>query len=57
MDWIEEFSQKCSRCGVIHPEMKNLKIRKMYCQCGNVIDRDYNAALNIRAEGMRLLSA
>lgn len=50
-------SQKCSRCGVIHPEMKNLKIRKMYCQCGNVIDRDYNAALNIRAEGMRLLSA
>lgn len=50
-------SQICCRCGERHPEMKNLRIRRMYCRCGNTIDRDYNAALNIQAEGIRMLTA
>jgi putative transposase len=27
------------------------------CICGNVMDRDVNAAVNIREEGRRILSA
>ena len=36
--------------------MKDLKIRVMDCDCGLHIDRDQNAAINIRNEGLRLLS-
>lgn len=39
-------SKTCSQCGTIHP-MK-LSDRVMVCDCGNVLDRDLNAALNIR---------
>lgn len=49
-------SQICSCCGALHPEMKDLKIRVMDCDCGLHIDRDENAAINIRNEGLRLLS-
>ena len=48
-------SQICHNCGAPHPEMKNLSIRVMYCDCGYHIDRDQNAALNILQEGLRLL--
>lgn len=48
-------SQICHHCGKIHPEMKNLSIRVMDCGCGYHIDRDQNAALNIRDEGLRIL--
>ncbi|MGF6682385.1 transposase, partial [Aequitasia blattaphilus] len=27
------------------------------CECGNQLDRDVNAAINIREEGKRMLSA
>ena len=37
--------------------MKNLSIRKMRCDCGFVLDRDHNAALNIKNEGLRILRA
>ena len=39
-------SQTCSVCGKVH----NLKLkdREMICECGNHIDRDVNAAINIR---------
>lgn len=48
-------SQICHNCGTLHPEMIDLKIRTMDCDCGYHIDRDRNAALNILQEGLRLL--
>ncbi len=49
-------SQICHCCGTLHPEMKNLAIRKMTCDCGLTISRDQNAAINILNEGLRLLT-
>lgn len=44
-------SQKCSKCG--KTIRKTLAIRTHCCPfCGLVMDRDYNAALNIRTRGM-----
>lgn len=50
-------SQLCHACGTLHPEMKDLKIRTMSCDCGLVIGRDQNAAINILNEGLRILAA
>ena len=48
-------SQICSNCGGV--KKMPLKERTYVCpKCGFVIDRDYNAAINIREEGLRLLS-
>ena len=47
-------SQTCYRCG--HRQKIPLKQRIYDCPiCGNMIDRDYNAAINIRTEGLRML--
>ena len=40
-------SQICSKCGRIHSEMKDVSNRTLQCECGSVIDRDYNSALNL----------
>ena len=50
-------SQSCSGCGVKVP--KDLKDRWHSCACGCELDRDLNAAINIknRAEGMPVLKA
>ena len=48
-------SQLCSCCGTRHPEMKDLAIRIMKCDCGLTMGRDQNAAINIRREGLRSL--
>lgn len=48
-------SQICNCCGTVHTEMKDLSIRTMRCDCGFVLDRDHNAALNIKNEGLRIL--
>ena len=50
-------SQICNYCGAVHPEMKDLSIRTMRCDCGSVLDRDLNAAINIKKEGLRQLFA
>ena len=50
-------SQICHCCGKRHPEMKDLKIRTMRCECGCVMDRDRNAAMNIKKEGLRILNS
>ena len=49
-------SQICHCCGTLHPEMKDLTIRTMKCDCGLIISRDKNAAINILNEGLRLLT-
>jgi len=49
-------TQTCSHCGKIHPEMKNMNIRILRCDCDTIIDRDYNAAINLKKEGYRIFS-
>ena len=49
-------SQLCSCCG--NRQKLTLLVRTYICHsCGAVIDRDYNAAINIKNEGLRLLKA
>ena len=50
-------SKTCNHCGHINKQLK-LSDRQWICpKCGEVIERDYNAALNILDEGLRILSA
>lgn len=49
-------SQLCYACGKQHKEMKNLLARQFVCDCGYKNDRDTNASLNIKKEGLRLLT-
>ena len=50
-------SQLCHCCGARHPEMKDLSIRIMQCSCGLSMNRDQNAAINIKNEGLRILKS
>ena len=50
-------SQLCNNCGTLHPEMKDLIIRTIKCDCGLTISRGQNAAINIKKEGLRVLCA
>ena len=56
---IDQFfpsSQLCSNCGEINKQTKDLNYRTYECgKCGLVIDRDYNASLNILNEGLKIL--
>jgi len=40
-------SQDCSGCGKRHPEMRDLYIGTLRCECGTVLSRDRNAARNV----------
>jgi putative transposase len=51
---FEPTSKTCSECGQIH-DMPLAK-REMRCDCGNVADRDLNAARNILARGLDTLA-
>jgi putative transposase len=48
-------SKICSRCGQVH-QMK-LSDRWLSCSCGLEMDRDHNAAINIRKIGLKQLPA
>jgi putative transposase len=43
-------SQECSQCGTV--VKKGLSTRTHTCQCGCVLDRDHNAAINILSRGL-----
>lgn len=49
-------SKECIHCGYVHKELK-LDDREYVCPCcGYVMDRDYQAAMNIDMEGMRIFN-
>jgi len=47
-------SKMCHICGTINDNLQ-LSDREWDCECGEHHDRDYNAAINIRDEGKRIL--
>lgn len=50
-------SQLCSHCDHKNSDTKNLGVRQWTCpKCGAEHDRDVNAAINIKNEGMRILA-
>lgn len=50
---FEPTSRPCSTCGQLHD--MPLSVRTLECDCGNVMDRDLNAARNILARGLDTL--
>lgn len=48
-------SKTCSVCGRVKEKLP-LSERTFICECGNHMDRDINAAVNIREEAIRMLS-
>ena len=49
-DRFSPSSKLCSCCGNIKKDLR-LSDRIYKCECGNVIDRDYQAALNLKRYG------
>ncbi len=48
-------SKLCSCCGMINKDLK-LSDRTYKCDCGNVIDRDFQASLNLKQYGENVLN-
>ena len=55
IDRMYPSSKTCSVCGAVNQSLKLSGRIYIYPECGYVIDRDYNAAVNIREEGKRIL--
>jgi putative transposase len=49
-------SKTCSVCGRVKEELP-LSARAYVCECGAILDRDLNAAINIKNEGLRILAS
>lgn len=47
-------SKLCSRCGTVKKDLK-LSDRIYKCDCGNIVDRDFQAALNLKNYGENVL--
>mgnify|MGYP004656450661 CR=1 FL=1 len=48
-------SQICNKCGFCDEDYKNLDKREYVCKnCGETIDRDLNASINIMSEGLKM---
>ena len=60
MVFVDRFypsSKTCHNCGYVNKELK-LSVRQWVCpQCGEIVERDYNAALNILDEGLRIIGS
>ena len=48
-------SKLCSCCGIVKSDLK-LSDRTYTCECGNVIDRDFQASLNLKVYGKNVLN-
>ena len=55
--YVDRFFPSSKRCSCCGREKKELRLdERIYrCECGNCMDRDVNAAVNIREEGRRIL--
>lgn len=49
-------SKLCSCCGKVKKDLK-LSDRTFECECGNIVDRDYQAALNLKKYGENVLES
>ncbi|MFI5798358.1 RNA-guided endonuclease TnpB family protein [Streptomyces sp. NPDC051677] len=50
-------TRRCSACHAVGPRL-DVSVRRWTCPgCGALHDRDVNAAVNLREEGLRLLAA
>lgn len=49
-------SKLCNRCGEIKKDLK-LSDRTYHCKCGNVIDRDYQASINLKQYGENVIQS
>ena len=48
-------SKLCSCCGIVKSDLK-LSDRTYTCECGNIIDRDFQASLNLKVYGKNVLN-
>ena len=57
VDRFYSSSKTCHNCGYVNKELR-LNDREWKCpQCGSIVERDYNAALNILDEGIRIIGS
>ncbi|WP_040341400.1 RNA-guided endonuclease InsQ/TnpB family protein, partial [Bacillus smithii] len=49
-------SKLCSCCGKVKKDLK-LSDRTFECECGNIVDRDYQASINLKKYGENVLES